>query len=339
MKIFLKILKWIGISIGGLLLMIILSGLFYRLFGPNPHSPKGEMIDVGGFNLHIHSTGEKNNQPTLVIEGGSGVSTDYYHWLSEGLKDTMRVVRYDRAGIGYSDACQTPRDPEIIARELHTLLERAGESPPYILAAHSLGGPYISVFTQLYPEEVVGMVFMDTTHPERVERMNLPLKSSFKYKSMMWFQNALIALGELGIVGLYDNLFGPVLVGEGLPDEINKRNHDFLLNGKLIRAATMELELYHATLKRAGEISGFGSLPIRVFAADEYNEEVYRRRGIDPVKRRAEEIQMDRELSELSTDGELFLLDGNHNTIYTKKENADIICKEIIELFDQLKRE
>jgi len=71
------------------------------------------------------------------------MATEYYHWLSEGLKDSMRVIRYDRTGIGYSEASNTPRTPETIAHELHQLLEEAGESPPYIMAGHSLGGPYI----------------------------------------------------------------------------------------------------------------------------------------------------------------------------------------------------
>lgn len=43
-----------------------------------------------------------------IIEAGSGMATEYYHWLSEGLKDSVRVGRYDRAGIGYSEARDTP---------------------------------------------------------------------------------------------------------------------------------------------------------------------------------------------------------------------------------------
>lgn len=332
MKIILKVFKWIGLSIVGLLFLIVLAGLTFRVFGPDPHQPEGKLVDIGGFKLHINSSGEKSNQPTLVIEGGSGIGTEHYHWLNEGLKDSMRVVRYDRAGIGYSDASNTPRDPETIARELHTLLEKAGESPPYILAAHSLGGPYIRVFTQLYPDEVVGMVLMDVTHTKRGELLNLPQKSSYQFKLMIMMYKVFGIFADLGIALLYDKPFRPMLFGEGLPEEVNNRTLDFLKNGKLARAAAKEFDMYYETLERAHEASDFGSMPIRVFASAPTSNEEYRKRGIDPEKRQALNKRMLTELNELSTNSQLFRLDGNHTTIYTKKENADIICKEIMQL-------
>ena len=334
MKIILKVLKWMGLSIGGLLLLIVLAGLVFRLFDAAPHQPEGKLVDIGGFKLHINPSGEKNNQPTLVIEGGSGIGTEHYHWLSEGLKDSMRVVRYDRAGIGYSDASDTPRDPETIARELHTLLEKAGESPPYILAAHSLGGPYIRVFTQLYPDEVVGMVLMDVTHTKRGELLNLPPKSSYQFKSMVLTYKVFGILADLGIALLYDAPFRPMLFGEGLPEAINNRTLDFLKNGKLARAAAKEFDRYYETLERAHEASDFGAMPIRVFAGAPTSNAEYRERGINPEKRQALNKRMLTELNQLSTNSQLFRLDGNHTTIYTKKENADIICKEILQLLE-----
>ena len=92
MKIIWKILKWFLKSIGFLLAFIILAGLVVRIFGPKPHKPFGELVDIGGFKLHIVSQGEKSNKPTLVIEGGNGMATEYYHWLNEGLKDSMRYT-------------------------------------------------------------------------------------------------------------------------------------------------------------------------------------------------------------------------------------------------------
>ncbi|MGB3467538.1 MAG: alpha/beta hydrolase, partial [Cyclobacteriaceae bacterium] len=136
-KLIRKIFKVTFLSIGILLLILIAAGLVFRLAGPEPHEPLGRLIDVDGVKFHIHVEGEKDNKPTVVIEGGSGLSTEYYYWLSKGLKDSIRVVRYDRAGVGYSESGNTPRDAETIARELHKLLEHAGESPPYILTGHS----------------------------------------------------------------------------------------------------------------------------------------------------------------------------------------------------------
>ena len=340
MKFLSSILKWIGLSIASCLILTILAGLCFKVLGPQPYEPIGKLVDVGGFNLHINSFGKKSNQPTLVIEGGSGVPEAYFHWLSEGLKDHMRVVRYDRAGIGYSDECSTPRDPETIALELHTLLEKAGEAPPYIMAGHSIGGSYIRVFTQLYPDEVEALVFIDCTHPERVERLSLATQHSLIVKSMIASYYALGVLADMGILGLYERIWGRILPGEGLPKEVNDRISAFTLDGKLARTAAKELSNFHTTLKRAGETTDFGSRPIRVFVGgkpmSEKGKEFWRKKGKDPEEVGQINLRMHEEFAELSSDGELFILKADHNSIYTKKEHADVINREILGLLGVL---
>ncbi|MEM6633208.1 MAG: alpha/beta hydrolase [Bacteroidota bacterium] len=317
MKIFLNILKWTGLSIGSILALIILAGLSFRLFGPRPNPP-GELVDVGDFNLHIHSTGKKSNMPTLILETGQGIPSEHYHWLSEGLKDSMRVVRYDRAGIGYSDLSHTPRDPSTIAQELHTLLEKAGEEPPYILAGHSFGGLYIRVFTQLYPDEVVGMAFLDSSHPDQQDRLNHP-----EPRDISWILNAVAVLGDVGILGLLDRYKGSIISSEDLPEEVNERFLDYTLDGKYIRGLRDETKWDQATFDQAREAKEFGSLPIRVFTANKK----YSGKEANPKW-----IELQREIADLSTNNKHILIDGHHNSIYTAKENADVICKEILQL-------
>ena len=345
MRIVWRLLKWLAKLIGLLVALVILAGLIVRLFGPQPHEPLGELIDIGDFKLHINSSGEKNGKPTIVIEGGNGMATEYYHWLSEGLKDSIRVIRYDRAGIGYSETSKTPRDPETIALELHNLLLNAGESPPYIMVGHSLGGPYIRVFTELYPNEVSSMFLLDTTHPDRVERItSIPKESSWKFKLIIWGQKAQAVLADMGILMLYDMISGPVLGREmeGLPTEINGRTRDFLINGKYLRAMTDELANYHKTLERTGRVTDFGTLPIRVITSSEDREipeEVYQQyleRGIDLRKNQILNKEMQEDFLNLSADSKLTEIDGNHTSIFTKKENAEIICEEILTLLKEL---
>lgn len=331
-KIFKRIFKFIGILIA----LIILAGLIFRTFGPETHQPMGKLVTIDGVDLHIHATGKKNDKPTVIIEGGASSSTEYFHWLSEGLKDSLRVVRYDRAGNGYSELRDSPRGAETIAKELHQLLDKSGESPPYILVGHSIGGPYIRVYTQLYPDEVEALVFIDSTHPEQVERLNAAPESSFRFKTTLFLLNASATLADLGVLGLFESFTGPLLAGDGLPDEINERTKDFLLNGKRTRAYKKEIESYHSALKRVNKANEFGTLPIRVFTAIEINEEAYRENGIDPENFLKEVISAQKEFTDLSSNGKQFLIDGNHQTIFTKKENADIINKEIIQLLEEL---
>ena len=319
MKVFVKILKWIGLAIGSILVLIILAGLALRLLGPKP-KPPGEMVDMGGYNLHIHSTGPKSDKPTLILETGQAIPSEHYHWLSEGLKDHMRVVRYDRAGIGYSDLSHTPRDPTTIARELHALLEKAGESPPYILAGHSFGGLFIRVFTQLYPDEVVAMAFLDSSHPDQRERLGWS-----EPRDITWILNSVAVLGDMGILGLFDRYKGSLISVEDLPEEVNKGFLDYTLNGRYIRGAREELKWDQAVYDQSRGAKDFDSLPIRVFtAAKKYS-------GADANPKW---VELQREIAALSTEGKHILIDGHHNSIYTTKENADVICQEVLKLLE-----
>ncbi|WP_282089746.1 alpha/beta fold hydrolase [Aquimarina algiphila] len=332
MKIIKKIIKRIFLSIALLIALIIFTGLIFRVFGSAPHQPSGRFVDVDGVKFHINATGKKSHKPTLVIEGGAGLSTEYYHWLSEGLKDSLRVVRYDRAGIGYSDPGTSPRDAETIAKELHHLLKNAGESPPYILAGHSLGGPYLRVFTQLYPDEVAALVLIDATHPEQVEKYNAAPRSSFRFKSVLWALNVAAISADLGVIGLFENFSEPLFAAEGLPYEINNRTKDFLLNGKCLRAYQSEIESYHTVLQRTKETKNFGVLPIRVFTAVEIDKKHLKEKGIPVEEYKKEHGKGQKEYLKLSSNSQQYIIDANHQTIFTKKENADTICSVIIEL-------
>lgn len=321
MKIILKILKWIGLSIGSLLALILLSGLAFRLFGPKPQPP-GELVDVDGVKLHINSTGEKNNQPTVVIEAGQGVPSEHFHWLSEGLKDSLRVVRYDRAGIGYSELTDAPRDPKTVAKELHKLLEKAGEAPPYIMVGHSFGGLFIRVFADLYPDEVDALVFVDSSHPDQRERLKMSAP-----KDVSGILNAAAVAADMGLVALLDRINGHMLHVKDFPDEVNDRFYDYTINGRYIRGVKDEVQWDSTAYAQARATKDFGSLPIRVFTANKKYSGAAASDGW---------LELQAELAELSSNGQHILVDGHHNSIYTKKENADLICHEILQMLNVL---
>ena len=99
------------------------------------YSPPGQLVDVGGHQLHIHCIGA--GSPTVILEFAfPGTSADWA-WVQPQVASATRVCAYDRAGLGWSDLGPEPRDANQIAAELHTLLDRAGIRPPYILVGHS----------------------------------------------------------------------------------------------------------------------------------------------------------------------------------------------------------
>jgi pimeloyl-ACP methyl ester carboxylesterase len=56
-----------------------------------------------------------------------------------------------------------------IAQELHALLDAAAAPGPYVLVGHSFGGYVVRAFARLYPDDVAGMVFVDSIHPAEWE--------------------------------------------------------------------------------------------------------------------------------------------------------------------------
>ncbi len=330
MKVAIKILKWLVFSVLILLIVVVLSGLVFLLATPAASAPQGKLIDIGGFRLHINSAGEKSAKPTLVIEAGGGLPTEFYYWIDQGLRDSMRVVRYDRAGLGHSDPCRSARDPETIAHELHQLLEIAGESPPYILMGHSLGGPYLRVFAELYPEEVVAMFFLDATHPDHVELNNAPKQTDLIYKLYMVSIGVEAFLADVGVIALYDKIFGTPYFAEGLPDEKNRLIKEFLRSGKSFRTYKKEMEYYYHTLERSGEKEDFGSMPIREFSA------VDKKRRPGTLKNDSDRVSKHKRYAQLSTNGKQIEIGANHVTIFSKKENAAIICDEVLDVMQEL---
>jgi pimeloyl-ACP methyl ester carboxylesterase len=128
------------------------------------YPPPGQLIDVGGHRLHLYCTG--SGSPTVVLEPGHGGSSSDFGWITPAVARETRVCVYDRAGRGWSDAANSPQDGAHIAADLHTLLERAHVPGPYVLAGHSFGGLYIQSFAAQFPDQVAGMVLLDSTAPK-----------------------------------------------------------------------------------------------------------------------------------------------------------------------------
>ena len=128
------------------------------------YPPPGQLIDVGGHRLHLYCTG--SGSPTVVLEPGQGGSSSDFGWITPAVARETRVCVYDRAGRGWSDPANSPQDGAQIAADLHTLLERAHVPGPYVLAGHSFGGLYVQSFAAQFPDQVAGMVLLDSTAPK-----------------------------------------------------------------------------------------------------------------------------------------------------------------------------
>jgi pimeloyl-ACP methyl ester carboxylesterase len=137
-----------------------------------PSPPPGRLVDVGGWRLHLNCTGRATpSQPTVILEAGIGDFSVEWGLVQPGVASLTRVCSYDRAGDGWSDVGPHPRTMRQIVYELSTLLERAGERPPYVLVGHSYGGWLVRLYQSTYPSHVVGMVLVEAGSDDPVRML------------------------------------------------------------------------------------------------------------------------------------------------------------------------
>ncbi len=118
--------------------------------------------------------------PVVVLEAGMGPSMSTWAPIFESVSQVTKVYAYNRPGYGRSTIGEVPGSARILAKQLHQNLEATGHKPPYLLTGHSAGGLYVNMFARMYPEEVAGVLLIDSSHPSQFEyfRKEQPLLHS-----------------------------------------------------------------------------------------------------------------------------------------------------------------
>ncbi len=109
--------------------------------------------------------------PTVIFSPGGGASTLEWARVQHPISARTRTVAYDNAGFGFSDPGPLPRTASACVSDLRAALKAADIAPPYILAGWSLGGLHMRLFAFQHPEEVVGMVLVDSATEHQGRRV------------------------------------------------------------------------------------------------------------------------------------------------------------------------
>lgn len=163
-----RLILWLVLGVLGLAAL----GSLYQILGTaldrRAYSPPGQMIDVGGYQMHLYCTGvNQDGSSTVIMETGLGATSSTWARVQPEVARATRVCSYDRAGMGWSEPGTDPRDAKHIAQELHTLLHNADIAGPYVLVGWSYGGLYVQEFAGQYGDEVAGLVLLDSSSPEQ----------------------------------------------------------------------------------------------------------------------------------------------------------------------------
>jgi pimeloyl-ACP methyl ester carboxylesterase len=285
------------------------------------HPPPGEMVDAGGYRLHLHTMGEARGQPTVILDHGGMSMSLQWGWVQPELARHTRVVAYDRPGMGWSEPAPGQLEAEEAVDDLRAALRQAGIEGPYVLVGHSMGALMVRTFAARYPDEVAGLVLVD---PRFEAEEGSPAMGG---AGAQVFARILSVVGRLGIVritGLAEQ------EAEGLPPEQVEQavalfpSHRFLRNvgadGYLGDSAEV---LLRATPPPEG-------IPVTIVAAT----------GADGAFNPEQRAEMNAHYRNLAARSPLWsyreVEGAGHATIVTHEEPARVVAGAVLEMVNEV---
>ena len=278
----------------------------------------GQLIDVGGHRLHLNCTG--SGSPTVVLEPGGGEMSSNLGWIAPAVARDARVCVYDRAGRGWSEPADTAQDGAQIATDLHTLLQRGHVPGPYVLAGHSFGGLYVLTFAARYPDEVAGMVLVDSTAPASAANPGAASPGHGGSNDVMGRVSALVSVSaRLGLGRLYARF----AVGS-LPPRSREEVRASDATASTLRSTIDEYNQASASTKQATALRDFADKPLVVLTAGS---------GHDAAWSAAQN-----RLARLSTNSVHRIIDGaTHEDLIGNEEDAAATTQAILDVVSSVR--
>ncbi|WP_329000202.1 alpha/beta hydrolase [Kribbella sp. NBC_00709] len=235
----------------------------------------GQLIDVGGHSLHLNCTG--SGSPTVVLEAGGGEMSSNLGWIMPAVAGTTRVCVYDRAGRGWSEAADVPQDGTQIAIDLHTLLQRGNIPGPYVLAGHSFGGLYVRTFAARYPNDVAGLVLVDSTAAgSATQPGTTSVDDAGSYDALGRVSALISSSARLGLARLYGQLsYG------SLPPRSRDEARATGSTASNLRSTIDEYVQANASIDQAATLQDFAGKPLVVVTAGSGNDAAWQAKQKD----------------------------------------------------------
>lgn len=323
-RIFLRWVRYLLAGFLSLLIALVCAGAVYEGIqsyrDQRKFHPPGRLVDVGGYRLHLYCLGE--GSPTVILEAGGGNPWLSWYKVQPQVAPLSRVCAYDRAGLGWSDPSPRPRTALVITEELHTLLQNAGITGPFVLVGHSLGGMDARMFASRYPSEVTGVVLVDSSHPDQEERFPPDAKklAAASYYVIRAMQFTL----PIGLPRL--------LASRAAPPEIRSEFCAVFCRRQFLAAVRAEAAAQSESSAQVRSLGSLGKLPLIVLSHDP-DKVRFPGNLTEPVNR--EWGKMQEELAHLSSNGSHFVVKGSGHDI--QLDHPEAVVNAIRELVSRAK--
>ena len=317
---------WLKRGLLGLLILIValsVVGAAYQAIATSMdkrnYAAPGQLVDVGGYRLHLYCTGTNAGNPTVILEQGLGGISSTWALIQPKVAKVTRVCSYDRAGMGWSDLSPEPRDAQHIAAELHTLLQKADIPGPYVLVGWSFGGLYARQYAGQYPDEVAGLVLLDSSHPD--QWTSTPEgQAQFELNSRIYSVSP--ALARLGVMRVVGNL-QPAL---NFPMPYSGAIKASFAASKDWDAQSAEFLASPATTRQVNESGSLGDTPLFVLTATEH--------GTPPEQEQLWQSWQN-DLAALSTNSLHKIVEGaDHASFWLDAETAKVSIAAILQVVE-----
>lgn len=249
--------------------VIVCSGVIWQYvmsnYEKNKYEPPSKLIEVNNHRMHIYAKGK--GAPTVVFTTGSGTPcayTDYYFIQKELLK-TVRTVSYDRPGYGWSEPTNISITIGNQVEELHEVLNKAGEKPPYILVAHSLSSLEVIHFAQVFKEEVCGILLIDGGNPSFYLNLNEFSAKAINCLFKLTRQTGLAR--AMGSVGIFLPFEGEDLRHKLLPNELKDIDEKMFYNKLGLESNWNSLKNINENAKTVIESGKLGDILLVILTA------------------------------------------------------------------------
>jgi pimeloyl-ACP methyl ester carboxylesterase len=251
-----KLTRWTGILVA-ISAACALGGCetMFEAQAVREHPAPGKLVDIGG-GRRIQIDCRGSGSPTIVFQsGGDLLGSLAWTPVLEKAAEKSRACAYSRAGLLWSDPANGGFKPEEVARDLHAALLAEGETGPWLLVSHSRGGLYSMIFAGLYRDEIAGMVFADSSHPDQEQRFREQGLSVGDYVSPA--QEFALMFGWTGLMRL-----SPYPADPSIAPEVEA------FYPKSAAANAREARSRAATMEEAGRYRDWQNWPVVVLARE-----------------------------------------------------------------------
>jgi pimeloyl-ACP methyl ester carboxylesterase len=327
-------MKILGVLVVLILLFLVLTSIYHwhvSNLERSRYTAPGELFQVDGTQVHMQCQGE--GSPVMVLESGLMSGSTSWFKVFEPLSRITRVCAYDRPGMDWSEPRRKNSSSAEVARRLAMLLDQAEITDPVILVGMSAGGVYAREFQQQFPDRVVGMGLVDSSHEQQGSRLP-EVEGQASAQTILKLCGYLAPTGLLRVAGA----FKMVLESMGLEEQdmeqalaMSNRNHT-------CPSVLQEMISFEADLQQPITPRSLGDLPLVVLSQGAEPDLEKMPPGFTPEL--AEEMrlvwnELQLELTALSSRGRRVVAENSGHVI--QLEQPDLVIAELAQLVAEVR--